>query len=128
MALSDVAVPTQISGFRAEQTSGNASADSIGSSTVYVHQVFINNSLNTAASYLKLYDASSPTVGTTAPDFIFPVAGSSVAEFSIHPGGKFTNGIKAAVLTDAGTGGTSAPANDCSYVIMYGSAEAPSAG
>ena len=129
MALSDVAVPSQISINRAEQTAGTVAVDTIGSGSVFIHQIYINNTLNTTSVYLKLYDSgSSVTVGTTDPDFVFPCAGSSVAEFGIHPGASFGNGIKAAVVTDPGTAGTTSPTSDVSYVIMYGSAEAPGTG
>ena len=121
MALSDGALPGQISDTKAEETDGTSTVNTIGSGTVYLDQVRIDNSGNANdIVYLKMYDTgSSVTVGTTVPDFIFPCPASEVVQFSFEPGGKFSNGIKAAVVLEAGTGGTTSPTNDVPYTLAY---------
>jgi hypothetical protein len=121
MALSDGALPGQISDTKAEETDATSTVNTIGSGTVYLDQVRIDNSSNANdIVYLKLYDTgSSVTVGTTVPDFIFPCPASEVVQFSFEPGGKFANGIKAAVVLEAGAGGTTSPTNDVPYVLAY---------
>jgi len=63
--------------------------------------------------YLKMWDAVNPTVGTTAPDFVFPIPAAFVDSIVIGEGGlKFINGLSYAVEdTGGGTAGTSAPAD-----------------
>ena len=121
MALSTGALPGQISTSRAEETDGTSTVNTIGAGTLYLDQVRIDNSSNANdIVYLKLYDTgSTATVGTTVPDFIFPCPASEVIQFSFEPGGKFTNGIKAAVVLEAGTGGTTSPTNDVPCILVY---------
>ena len=71
----------------------------------------IDNSANAAAtSYAKLYNATSATVGTTAPNLIIPVSGGSTVIVAVV--GEvlaFATGVSAACVTTAGTAGTTGP-------------------
>lgn len=87
----------------------------------YLDQVTIDNSNNTSAVYLKLYnsDASSAsTVGTTNPMWVFPCSASSTADFTLDPAFKFLAGIQATCLTDAGTAGTTVASNAVTVVLL----------
>lgn len=84
-------------------------------------QVTIDNTLNTSAVYLKLYNSdagSASTVGTTNPMWVFPCAASSTADFTLDPGFKFLAGIQATCLTDKGTAGTTVASNDVTIVLL----------
>lgn len=121
MALSDVSLASQVSVFRARQTQATSTSDTIGSGTIYMDQLLIDNALNPDTQvYVKLYDTGSAvTVGETVPDFIFPCAGGATAEYSVSPGAKFANGIKAACVTTAGVGGTTDPSNSVVWTMLY---------
>lgn len=73
-----------------------------------LYQVDVDNEANAAASYLKVYDAASPTVGTTAPDFIFRVAAGQRRGLVI-PDGWYFSYLSFAVVTSGGTAGTTGP-------------------
>lgn len=67
-----------------------------------------------AILYLKLFDNVNPTLGTTAPDFVFMIPSSGTqASFDIPVNGgagiKFNNGLSYAIVTTGGTGGTAGP-------------------
>lgn len=65
---------------------------------------------SSAVVYVKLYDSQSPTVGTDAPEVIFPVAaGTSRTLNIVGTGHTFAAGISLATVTTAGTGGTASP-------------------
>lgn len=81
-----------------------------GAATVY--NVEVDNSLNAAASFLKLYDAAAPTIGTTAPDYIFRVAASVSRTFVITAGIAFATGLSYACTTAGGTAGTTSPTSN----------------
>jgi hypothetical protein len=121
MALSTSTLPGQISASRAEETDATSTVNTIGSGTLYLDQVSIDNTANVNDTvYLKLYDSgSSVTVGTNVPDFIFPCSAGESIHFSMEPGGKFSNGIKAAMVLEAGTAGTTSPTSDTKYSLLY---------
>jgi hypothetical protein len=104
-------------------TALGATLQSPGGNTNYIFQVRIDNSANTSAVYLKIYDAASAasvTVGTTDPDMIFPCAGESVAEFSLYPGAYITNGLHMACVTTPGTAGTTSPSSSVIVRLLTG--------
>ena len=79
-----------------------------GPGTVYL--LFINNAANSHGTYVKFYDTTDAVVvGTTVPDYIFLIAGSSIQQYAFTGGNKFLNGISYAAVREAGTAGTTAP-------------------
>tara|TARA_R100001594_G_C4030453_1_gene261145 strand:+ start:24 stop:395 length:372 start_codon:yes stop_codon:yes gene_type:complete len=121
MTLSQGALPGILSTFRADETDATSTVNTIGSGTLYLDQIMIYNQRDTNNTvYVKFYDTgSSVTVGTTAPDFIFPCPGGEFVNYSFEPGGKFTNGMKVAVVLEPGTGGTTAPTQTVQYSLVY---------
>lgn len=101
-------------------TASNATAENdvrSGATTVYL--VDVDNTANAAVSYTKLYDSASPTVGTTAPDFIFKVTASTRKVFVLDMSGvAFTTGLSFATVTAAGTAGTSSPSSSVIVRIL----------
>ena len=89
----------------------NATPESnVRSGATTVRRVVIGNP-NPAAVYFKAYNNTAPTVGTTDPDLILPAAASATASYTIPNGGHtFGTALSFAVVTSAGTGGTSNPA------------------
>ena len=86
-----------------------------------LNAVRIDNTANTHAVYLKLYNSDSGaagTLGTTNPEWIFPCAASSTADFSLDAGYTFTVGIQAACVQNAGTAGTTSVSNAVTCVIL----------
>ena len=85
----------------------------------------VDNAANAAVSYLKIYDSLGPTIGTTDPDWILPVAASVQRTYLFTEddvmGLTVANGISYAVVTGAGTAGTTSPT---SAVILDGVANA----
>src|SRR3990167_3473614 len=90
--------------------------DMTGTSGI-LYMVDIDNTANGAASYIKLYDALSPTIGTTAPDWIFKVAASVRRVLAITEGFAFTN-LSMAGLTAGGTAGTTGPTSDVAVGVF----------
>ena len=71
--------------------------------------VEIDNTANSAVSYLKVYDTGSVTVGTTAPDWIFSADASANNKFVIPTDVSFATALSYCCVTTGGTGGTTAP-------------------
>mgnify|MGYP001589379178 CR=1 FL=1 len=95
---------------------GTSEADMTGTSGV-LYVVDIDNTANAAASYVKLYDAAAPTIGTTAPDWIFKVAASVRRVLAITEGFAFTN-LSMACVTAGGTAGTTNPTSNVAVRLL----------
>lgn len=81
-----------------------------GAATLYLAQV--DNTGNASQKvYLKLYDATGPSVGSTAPDKIIPVPGGSTQKVAFPEGIPFVTGLSMACVTTGGTAGTTPPTN-----------------
>tara|TARA_R100000664_G_C2725361_1_gene117484 strand:- start:419 stop:808 length:390 start_codon:yes stop_codon:yes gene_type:complete len=91
----------------------------VTSSATDVFAVVVDNSLNTSASYLKCYDSTgSITVGTNNPQMILKADAGTKVQYSFDTGTPFSTGIKAAVLTEGGKTGTTAPSSDVTITFL----------
>lgn len=126
MALtSNTQLVSPATGGRNLQLTPNATADNaVVSGTVYISSVLFDNSNNSAAAFLKLYDSSGPTVGTTAPDWIFKANGGEklYVNFSRNRP-KFTTALSLCCVTAAGTAGSTSPTSSVSVGITTQTAD-----
>tara|TARA_A100000172_G_scaffold69382_1_gene49435 strand:+ start:504 stop:893 length:390 start_codon:yes stop_codon:yes gene_type:complete len=91
----------------------------VTASATDVFAVVIDNSLNTAVSYLKCWDTTgSITIGTDNPNMVLKADAGVKVQYSFDAGVPFGSGIKAAVLTSKGTAGTTAPSNDVNITFL----------
>ena len=104
------------------QDTNNAAAGVVikaSSGTLYV--VYVDNSANGAASYVKLYDtAGAVIVGTTVPDWVIKVAASFKGNVLIATSGSaFASGLVVATTTAGGTAGNTGPSSAVVVEIAY---------
>ena len=113
MTLSTTVQASPLAGRIITQTSAIATADTnvTGAAGSVLHLVDVDNTGNVAATYLKLFNAAAPTVGTTAPDMIFMVPASVRRVFPIMEGVTFSVAISLCAVTAGGTAGTTSPTN-----------------
>ena len=125
MAIVNTSNNEQFAGKIAKDIDLQSDKQGINAADTYLFQVKIDNSANSAKSYVKLYDAalSGVSVGTTEPDFILPVAAESTAEYSFFPGVFFDTGLVAACVTTAGKSGSSNPSNSVIVQFLYDAAD-----
>ena len=88
-----------------------------GSTLIYAIEV--DNESNTVSSYAKLYNATAPTVGTTAPDMVIEVPAGEKLTVVFPQGLTFGTGLSAACVTVGGTTGTAGPANNVVLEVAY---------
>lgn len=95
-----------------EQTFGDAATTELlasGAGTIYA--VEIDNTLNTATSYFKVYDTTGAvTVGSTGPYMILMCPGSSKIQYTFDSGVTISTGVTVVVVTTNGTTGATTPA------------------
>ncbi len=72
-----------------------------------------NNTANSVAVYVKVYNQTSVTVGTTLPDFIFKIPAGATRDVTVNLGHGMTlgTGLGVACVTAGGTDGTTSPTN-----------------
>ena len=82
-----------------------------GSSLALEDMHIINNTAGALAGtvYLKIYDSLDPDVGTTDPEVIIMAPHGGATTVDISGGVNIENNVSYAVVTDAGTAGTTAP-------------------
>tara|TARA_R110002110_G_scaffold144795_2_gene334127 strand:+ start:831 stop:1199 length:369 start_codon:yes stop_codon:yes gene_type:complete len=94
------------------QTSATATPDNaVAGAAGILLQVDIDNTANTDAVYVKLWNHAGPTVGTTAPEWVFKCPASVRRIFSCTPGSNFATNLSLACVTTGGTAGTTSPTN-----------------
>lgn len=121
MALSLVGVTSDAGATHAVQTDATATPDVLKSGSGTLFKIEINNTANSNAVYLKLYNniGGAPTVGTTDPTYVFKCPASTSKVYSCPKGTAFPNALYAACVTTGGTGGTGNPTNDVIYRILF---------
>lgn len=121
MALtSTVAFSSQVTSVLVQQTDATATMDQdvTGGANLTLTTIEIDaktNSLPTQeTAFVKFYDASGDTVGTTAPAMVLPVKGGDRVVYQISGGGyAWPVSINMACVTDGGgTAGTTSPTQD----------------
>ena len=78
-----------------------------GAATVYC--VRVDNLANAAKEYVKFYNTTPATIGTTDPDMILMITASIVKTFVFKTGTTFGTALSFACVTTAGTAGTTSP-------------------
>ena len=95
------------------------SEDNVNSGAAVLYLLSVNNSANSGTRvHLKMYDATSATIGTTAPDMIIGVPGGATVTMSVPEGLSFATGLSYATVTEAGTAGTTSPTGNVSVVLV----------
>tara|TARA_R110002020_G_scaffold19780_5_gene67939 strand:- start:1091 stop:1459 length:369 start_codon:yes stop_codon:yes gene_type:complete len=94
------------------QTSATATPDNaVAGGAGVLFQVDIDNTANTDAVYVKLYNNASPTIGSTPPEWVLKCPASVRRVFSCTPGSIFATNLSLACVTTGGTAGTASPTN-----------------
>lgn len=117
MAVSNTAIISGGSLYINTDCDGTASA--VKASSTVLYEVQIDNTLNAAVSYVKLWNNASPTVGTTAPDGIFLAPASTSVTFVIPGGNTYGTALAVACVTTAGTAGTTNPTSNVTVRMVY---------
>ena len=119
MALSLSPVIADVGGTHAVQSSATSALDALTASGGSLFKVEIDNSANSSAVYLKLWDLTSTvTVGSTDPSYVFMCPASVTRVYSCAKGAPYTTGMQAACVTTGGTAGNSNPTNPVIYRIL----------
>ena len=125
MAISTINVATPANEVVYNSSAMQATAEGIKASSAKVFSVIIDNSLNGAPTYIKLWNLASGSVvvGTTAPDEVIFVPANVVVTHVMYtgaaPGKTFGTALSAAAVTTGGTAGTSNPSSACSVTVNY---------
>jgi hypothetical protein len=125
MAISTVNVSSPANEIVYQDTVAANAVNSIKASSAKVYYIVIDNSLNVAASYLKLFNLASASVslGTTSPDLVAYVPAGVVVTMPFYTGAAigltFGTALSYAVVTTGGTAGTTSPSSAVTLTVSY---------
>lgn len=125
MAVTQITVASPAAEVVFTDTAMGATIDGIKASSAKVFYLTVDNSLNVAASYVKLYNlaSGSVTVGTTVPDEVVYVPASAVITQTYYtgsaPGKTFGTALSAACVTAGGTAGVTPPSSNVIVTVNY---------
>ena len=88
----------------------NATAEVAATSAKTLYQIRLDNTLNSAATYLHIVDGTSASPGQTERNFIFYCASGATANYSIPTGLACDNGLVFWCTTQSVKTGTDSPA------------------
>ena len=88
-------------------------------SSAVLYQLELDNTANAAASFFKIYNNGSPTVGTTAPDWVVMVPASVSRTVTIASGLTFATALTYACTIAGGTAGSTAPSSAFAMKMVY---------
>jgi len=117
MAVSNTAIITGGSFYI--NTDCDATASAVKASSCVLYEVQIDNSLNAAATYVKMWNNAAPTVGTTVPDAIFLAPAGATVVGCFPSGMTFGTALAVAGLTTGGTAGTTNPTSNVTVRLVY---------
>jgi hypothetical protein len=121
MAVSQTSLADVSSSIVFTDTDSVSTPTAVKASSGTMYAIDIDNTLNAAVSYVKLYNVASGSVtaGTTAPDMILLGPVSARINYPIPQGLTFGTAITVRTVTAGGTAGTTDPTSDVTIRIVY---------
>lgn len=100
--------------------SGTALAGTtVKASSTVIYEIELDNTANAAATYCRLYNATSQTVGTTVPDSVILAPASTKITLVFTGGVTFGTGLGCSSGTSATLATTTAPSSAFVLKIVY---------
>lgn len=84
-----------------------------------IYAIEVDNTANSAISYLKLWNTNTVTVGTTVPDMILEVPASGSLSVYFPEGLTFPTAVSIACVTSKLVAGATGPTNSAILEIAY---------
>ncbi len=120
MAVSIVTHGTPASNRTVINTDCDETEDEVYTGASVIRSVEINNTANSAATYVKLHttDTSNTTPGTTVPDMVLMAPASSSITYAFPQGVSFADRITLWAVTLPGTAGNTGPTSAVTTRIL----------
>ena len=106
--------------------------DAISNGATTLYGFYADNNANTAQEYVKLYNATAPTIGTTVPDVVVYIPGTTTGAVTgegayalgryyhlFVPGIRFATNLSGACVTVGGTTGTTDPTSNVNGMLIH---------
>jgi len=112
---------TALATYLFKDTSNGNAAVVVKASAGILYAVYVDNSLNAAISYVKLFDnAEAVVVGTTVPDWVLEVPASFKGTILLCvAGAAFAAGLQVATVLTGGTAGVAPPGAAVTVNVVY---------
>ena len=117
MAVSNI--PLLTGAILVTETAAGATAVVVKASSAVLYNLELDNTLNAAASYFKIYNTGTVVVGTTVPDLVIMVPAALSRTVAIPSGLTFGTALSYAATTAGGTAGAVAPTSNFAVKLVY---------
>ena len=121
MALTKTIFPAVLGANLTVITGANATAVAVKTSSGTIYGIEIDNTANSADSFVKLYNlaAGSTTVGSDDPDMVLKAPATKKMTYLFNQGVAQGTAITLACVTLAGTAGNSTPISNVTVKVVY---------
>jgi len=100
-------------------TSVGSTAIAISAASTVIYALELDNTANAAATYLRIYNNSSPTVGTTTADWMQLVPASTKITIVLPSGVTFGTAVSVSAGTSNTLATTTAPSSAFAMKMVY---------
>ena len=100
------------------ETAAGAAVTAKASSAI-LYELELDNTLNAAASFFKIFNTASVTLGTTVPDWVIMIPASVSRTMVIPSGVTFGTALTYAATTAGGTSGSTVPTSNFAVKMVY---------
>ena len=111
-------VPQRLAELTVDQSVANATYSVVKATSTQVFAVSVDNTRNTHATYLRLYNHATPTVGTTIPAILLKVQASSTFTMFWPVAPTLGNACTFVCVQGPGTSGAVAPTNNVRVIVL----------
>jgi hypothetical protein len=101
------------------ETAAGSTVVTAKASSAVLYELELDNTLNSAASYFKIFNTTSVTLGTTVPDWVILVPASVSRTMVVTSGLTFATALSYAATTAGGTAGSTAPTSNFAVKLVY---------
>ena len=116
MSVTIQTIAGQKSTLRFENSSSSTVINAVSTSFTHIDAITIDNSLNSHDVWLKIFNTTSPTLGTSNPHLRLKCPGGSVRRFTTS--GVQFNPLSWVVTKEANTASSTAPDNGGGVVLL----------
>jgi len=121
MAISKTILPDRFGDNFSKVTGANNTAVAIATSSSVIYAIEVDNTANSADSFVKLYNlaAASVTVGSDDPNIILKGPATKKVTYHFDQGITLGTAVSLACVTLPGTAGNSSPTSSVTVKVIY---------
>ena len=119
MAASNIPLLTGASLYLNTDVDDTAGAAAVSAASCVIYEMELDNTANAAATYMRMYNTATVTLGTTVPDSIIMIPASVKITLVLPSGVTFGTALRLSAGTSATLATTTAPTSNFAVKLVY---------